>query len=435
MRKPTKGNMKTTSAAAAPSNENPTGYNNMEMLEAALLPLLDPEGTLAYDDEEEDSELSPDMWDYAAMMAQTAYPMQAMAGYKMIPLPHPMTEAQNLQPSASSNMPQPGIPVMNSAGQLQMVQPKYNIDQKQKKAVSKDINNSYTDDSLSVSPAPSIAEVYSPYSIKADQSVTTTSNIADTLIQDVQLATEIKEKEQLDNLVRTLGLPLAPDSSRSGTSSGLLKSKRHGKNAASASATSSTLTDESSAQISIKTENAPSNLDELLAKPVKHQKPVDIDAVIERNKKNAIQARINRQKKKDRGDQLQQQIDEMKDKNDILEKKVGQLVQDKNEMANEIHYLRNVLANQSMLAGLLKNINHTPNLQLRSSFYDEQPSVGSKRHADDGADAPAEKISKQETVPPSAGVCLHVDQQLVSLEFCSTCSTMAHRNDSSPSSR
>ena len=147
--------------------------------------------------------------------------------------------------------------------------------------------------------------------------------------------------------------------------------------------------------------------------------PDDLDEeTMERNKKNAIQAKINRQKKKAYVEDLELKVSSLARENDSLKKESKKLVKEKSSLEEEVAYLRSVLANQSALSGLLKNIENVQNVRLTSSF-------SRKRSADldhDYGEKPAVKKPKRSAVPAvSGGVCLHVDKNDVSIEFCHHC--------------
>ena len=142
------------------------------------------------------------------------------------------------------------------------------------------------------------------------------------------------------------------------------------------------------------------------------------DETFERNKKNAIQAKINRQKKKAYLEDLESKVSTLATENESLKKESKKLVKEKSSLEDEVAYLRSVLANQSALSGLLKNIENVQNVRLTSSF-------SRKRSADldhDYGERPAPKKSRRSVVPSvSGGVCLHVDKNDVSIEFCHHC--------------
>lgn len=144
-------------------------------------------------------------------------------------------------------------------------------------------------------------------------------------------------------------------------------------------------------------------------------------ALDERNKKNAVQAKLNREKKKAYIKNLEDEIDELKSENAALKISNEKNLKENKALHEEIDYYRSVLANQSALAGLLKNIGSVSNVRLSSS-------IGCKRSAESDHEYSSTNVpssSKRSKSAKSAGVCLHVDQGLVSLEFCSKCASMS----------
>lgn len=140
------------------------------------------------------------------------------------------------------------------------------------------------------------------------------------------------------------------------------------------------------------------------------------DEVIDKNRKNAMQAKMNRERKKAYVAQLEKETKELRDENITVKTELQNLKEEKCSMQEEINYLQNVIANQSTLSTLLKNIGAT-SLSLTASFTKDR-----KREREEEQET-AKKVKYQ---PPGGGVCLHVENKNVSLEFCSRCSQMAH---------
>lgn len=137
--------------------------------------------------------------------------------------------------------------------------------------------------------------------------------------------------------------------------------------------------------------------------------------------KSAIQARINRQKKKAYIEGLEEEVAGLSKANKKLTLQVQTLQKDKRLLKEEVRYLKSVLANQSTLSALLKNIENVDGVQLSSSFE-----VTRKRSADDHDYGKPAKSGRYFDVAPSGGVCLHVsNSSKVSMEFCAKCSGMA----------
>ncbi|CAH1775780.1 unnamed protein product [Owenia fusiformis] len=136
------------------------------------------------------------------------------------------------------------------------------------------------------------------------------------------------------------------------------------------------------------------------------------------SRKNAIQAKINREKKKLYVATLENDVTNLKKENETLKVKSVKMEKQMKIMQDEVTYLRNVLANQSTLSALLKNIPNASDVSLTSSFkrrYDVENDHGYQkpkhaRHSD-------------------GGVCLHVENNKVSLEFCSKCAKLANNED------
>ncbi|XP_061197715.1 probable basic-leucine zipper transcription factor D [Saccostrea echinata] len=139
------------------------------------------------------------------------------------------------------------------------------------------------------------------------------------------------------------------------------------------------------------------------------------EAMEERNRKNAVQAKINREKKKAYIKNLEDDVELLKSENKTLKENCDKLQMSHKVMEEELDYLRSVLANQSALSNLLQNIPNVKNVELSSSFSRKRQSI------DRDHDYPTNKRPKS----VSAGVCLHVHQDKVSLEFCAKCSSAA----------
>lgn len=131
--------------------------------------------------------------------------------------------------------------------------------------------------------------------------------------------------------------------------------------------------------------------------------------------KNAIAARLNRLKKKEYVNNLEKKVGLLLAENGTLKQENGQLTKRVEELEDETRYLRAVLANQSVLAQLLSRLS---GMKLSSSLFqnanpnDHNYALPRKRV----------KVKEKET---SGGVCLHVDQNHVSVEFCRECAESA----------
>ena len=194
---------------------------------------------------------------------------------------------------------------------------------------------------------------------------------------------------------------------------------------------------------------------------------------------NAIKARAQRKKNKDKVESLEKELEELKAENKRL-----RLIQDKsskeiNLLKTEVDYLHGVISNQGVLSTLLQNIHQAPGVKFHSSFNVDNTNAENGNKENDANDdndnnipavtlckrmrrdckgkgispikSPeckgkietrqvkkrksmadssecADKIDsckKKDVIPkigPQAGICLHVSNGAVSLEFCSKCS-------------
>ena len=171
-----------------------------------------------------------------------------------------------------------------------------------------------------------------------------------------------------------------------------------------------------------------------VARPRK--KKFDLDAVdiskIPPSRKAAVQAKINREKKKAYIESLEREKFLLQQENGSLKQRSQRLEKERDELAEEAAYLRRVLFNDSHLAGMLSNIGNTPNIKLSvrnvppvstdsasrkrscsSENIDHDYSSKSRKTSITGASASA--------VTAAGGVCLHVHQDNVTVEFCRHC--------------
>ncbi|KAM9498202.1 uncharacterized protein ACWYII_001766 isoform 2-T2 [Salvelinus alpinus] len=135
--------------------------------------------------------------------------------------------------------------------------------------------------------------------------------------------------------------------------------------------------------------------------------------------KNAVAARINRLKKKEYVNGLENKVGSLSSENRILKQENVQLNKRVEELEDETRYLRAVLANESMLAQLLSRLSGVNGMKLSSSLFQ-----GSNKNDDHDYALPRKhvKVEEKET---SGGICLHVDKNNVSVEFCTKCAESA----------
>lgn len=164
--------------------------------------------------------------------------------------------------------------------------------------------------------------------------------------------------------------------------------------------------------------------------------------------KAALAAREQRQKKKNYVKTLEETVQSLKEENAALKKSSVQLSKSINELSNEVKYLKSVLANESTLSSLLANL---PLVSNSSSLAIPLNSSGRKRKhfkrvetSDDDSEIDVESTPKKASKhdhsygclqqqkkknvgEQSAGICLHLTNNHVSVEFCPTCNSKSNR--------
>lgn len=141
---------------------------------------------------------------------------------------------------------------------------------------------------------------------------------------------------------------------------------------------------------------------------------------IERNRKNAIAARMNRQKKKEHLVELEEQVKSLSQENSSLSERCLGMEGTIDRLQQEVIYLKSVLVNESSLSCVLSGLSNIKGVHLqlpgakRPREYPEQERAGVHT-----------KKVKTEYLQPSGGICLHIAGEIASLEMCSQCSMRA----------
>ncbi|XP_033736181.1 uncharacterized protein LOC117324438 [Pecten maximus] len=200
--------------------------------------------------------------------------------------------------------------------------------------------------------------------------------------------------------------------------------------------------------------------------------------------KSAVAARENRKKKKKHTQELETTVEKLQTENTSLKTKNSVLQSSLDQLETEVKYLKSVIANQTTLAHLIGNIQNTPGVKFQTSLTvdrynkenikdindntvtrsvivpvesrknkNENKQIGTmctrygKQRKDTSATSvpkeikPGKKDDQFEPCPSStctaeqnsneksgqttAGVCLHVSDGSVSLEFCANCASSA----------
>lgn len=130
--------------------------------------------------------------------------------------------------------------------------------------------------------------------------------------------------------------------------------------------------------------------------------------------KNAVLARENRRKKKEYVTSLEQQIRELDADKTTLQSKLTNAECQVTDLQQEVEYLKSVIANETTIGSLLKHIPSAVDISMKKRS--KISARGTKRSRIDH-----DYITVQDGTTPKPGVCLHVAEGIVSLEFCKKC--------------
>ena len=138
--------------------------------------------------------------------------------------------------------------------------------------------------------------------------------------------------------------------------------------------------------------------------------------------RNALNARMNRQKKKAYMASLEAHKTHLLDENKRMKSMLSKLVYERDDLIDEVKYLKSVLANDSAIAKLVQGIDGPP-LKLSSRF----DYAGQKRKdvESDHNYGPPDKLRATSSNVKAGGICLHVSENQLSMELCHRCALMA----------
>lgn len=163
------------------------------------------------------------------------------------------------------------------------------------------------------------------------------------------------------------------------------------------------------------------------------------------SKTQAEKAKQQRERKKKYVQELEDTIETLKRDKAKLEQASTQLNDRIGGLHDEIRYLKGVIQNQSELARIMKSVANTPGISISCSVLqdgDVSDGKANKRKVNDHAEDSSEKVcnmqnkrNKKRKMEESSGdkvssfdvgVCVHVQNGKVSLEFCAECSKKAN---------
>lgn len=145
--------------------------------------------------------------------------------------------------------------------------------------------------------------------------------------------------------------------------------------------------------------------------------------------RNAIQARINRAKKKAYIARLEEEVQKLSKEKVEMKRKIDTFEEKETNLIAEVQYLKSVLSNDSMLANLISNIGNANSVELTS------PSISHHKRKLDLAARTSETSKRWKPSASSEGICLHVCQDRLSLELCHHCANSSRASIATDNNR
>ena len=156
--------------------------------------------------------------------------------------------------------------------------------------------------------------------------------------------------------------------------------------------------------------------------------------------RNAIMARLNRQRKKRYVSNLESEVNNLRKQNAGLLAENRDLKVKVTKYFEEMEYLKDVIRNQSMLSTVIKAVASAPGVKLKgvvpfaNKAGDIQVNASDAMYTTKGScpssSVSAVKHSQDHSIPKMAaknkgGICVHVQEENVSIAFCHYCSSHA----------
>lgn len=146
------------------------------------------------------------------------------------------------------------------------------------------------------------------------------------------------------------------------------------------------------------------------------------------NSKNAIAARENREKKKQYVANLERDLKHYKEENSKNVALLDTFKKNQEALVTEVQYLRGCLANSAEISAVIREVKKIPNVkQVTTSLGINSKNQESRKRClrsenEENESGPAKKKRLQAlTGSDRAGICVHVNDGAISLEFCSQC--------------
>ena len=153
--------------------------------------------------------------------------------------------------------------------------------------------------------------------------------------------------------------------------------------------------------------------------------------VVDKSRKNAEMAKLNRKRKKRYVNNLESEIKSLRVRNNKLMANKSQSDSTIKSLQHEVKYLRSVLENKTMLSSLVKAVSSIPSIDLSLNVKDiSSPNDVKLSQNRTKVRLTSEKIPGKRGGPLlelddddvyNGGVCLHVSKNKVAIEFCAQC--------------
>ncbi|CAG2108657.1 unnamed protein product [Medioppia subpectinata] len=148
--------------------------------------------------------------------------------------------------------------------------------------------------------------------------------------------------------------------------------------------------------------------------------------------RNAIAARENREKKKRESEDMKRRLNAAVTDNKALKADNEKMCRELKESNAENEYLRAIIANSTPIAAFIKHITNAPSVELIGTHFvaatngTDSSSAKMAALVDDKNQRKSSRIAAK--VVDTAGICLHMNNNKVSLELCHKCSDASKKH-------
>ncbi|XP_057291357.1 uncharacterized protein LOC130613993 [Hydractinia symbiolongicarpus] len=142
---------------------------------------------------------------------------------------------------------------------------------------------------------------------------------------------------------------------------------------------------------------------------------------VDKSRKNAEMAKLNRERKKRYVSNLEAEIKSLRNRNNKLAADKSISENKIKVLENEVKYLRSVLHNRTILSSLVRSISTIPEIQL--NIHNKENSEAQAKQPKFVEHLPGKRMPSVEmfNAEYDGGVCLHVSKNKVAIELCAEC--------------